>query len=71
MSENTMETILAVAREQVQARGYDGLNFREIASRVGIRSPSLHHHFLSKAALGTALARRYCADMQAALDALS
>jgi len=71
MSENTMETILAVARAQVQAHGYDGLNFRELASRVGIRAPSLYHHFPSKAALGAAVARRYCADMEAALDAVS
>lgn len=68
MSETTIESILAVARAQVQAHGYDGLNFRTLASQVGIRAPSLYHHFPSKAALGAAVARRYCADMRAALD---
>lgn len=71
MSETTLEAILTVARLQVQAHGYDGLNFRDIASRVGIKAPSLYHHFPTKAALGAAVARRYCADMQAALDAVS
>lgn len=71
MSETTVETIFTVARLQVQAHGYDGLNFREIASRIGIKAPSLYHHFPIKAALGAAVARRYCADMQVALDAVS
>lgn len=71
MSENTREKILAIARTQVQAHGYDGLNFRDLAARVGIRAPSFYHHFPSKAALGAAVARRYCEDAQAALDALS
>ena len=71
MSENTMENILAIARTQVQAHGYDGLNFRDIAARIGIRAPSLYHHFPSKAALGAAVTRRYCDDMKAALDAVS
>ncbi len=71
MSETTIESILAAARVQVQAHGYDGLNFRELASRVGIRAPSLYHHFPSKAALGAAVARRYCTDMRTALETVS
>lgn len=71
MSQTTLETILTAARMQVQAHGYDGLNFRELASQVGIKAPSLYHHFPSKAALGAAVARRYCDEMQAALDAVS
>lgn len=71
MSQTTLETILTAARMQVQAHGYDGLNFRELAAQVGIKAPSLYHHFPSKAALGAAVARRYCDEMQAALDAVS
>ena len=71
MSADTRETILAIAREQVQAHGYDGLNFRDIAERVGIRAASLYHHFPNKAALGAAVARRYHEDTQATLEALS
>lgn len=71
MSETTSEKILTIARMQVQAHGYDGLNFRDVAARVGIRAPSLYHHFPSKAALGAAVARRYCDDVKAALDAIS
>ena len=71
MSENTREKILEVARTQVQTHGYNGLNFRDLAARVGIRAPSLYHHFPSKAALGAAVAQRYCGDVQAALDGIS
>ena len=71
MSENTKEKLLAIARTRVQAHGYDGLNFRDLAAMLGIRAPSLYHHFPSKAALGAAVAWRYCDDVQAALDAVS
>jgi TetR/AcrR family transcriptional repressor of nem operon len=53
------------------ARGYGGLNFRDLADAVGIRAPSLYHHFPSKADLGAAVARRYWEDIAAALDAIS
>lgn len=71
MSPDTKEAILATARSQVQAHGYDGLNFRDVAARVGIRAASLYHHFPNKAALGAAVARRYNEDTEAALAALS
>lgn len=71
MSNTTREKILSTARTQVQAHGYDGLNFRDLAATIGIRAPSLYHHFPSKAALGAAVARRYCEDVQAALEAIS
>lgn len=71
MPADTKETILAIARAQVQAHGYDGLNFRYLSARAGIRSASLYHHFPNKAALGTALARRYREDTEAALEVLT
>ena len=44
------------------ARGYNGLNVRDIAAEVGIKAPSIHHHFATKADLGAAVARRYWED---------
>lgn len=51
--------------------GYSGLNFRDLARDVGIKSASIHYHFPSKADLGAAVARRYWEDNAAALDAMS
>jgi TetR/AcrR family transcriptional regulator, transcriptional repressor for nem operon len=66
----TREAILAAARSRAQAHGYLGLNFRDLANDVGIKGASIHYHFPSKAALGTALARRYREDSAAALEAI-
>ena len=57
--------------QSAQAHGYNGLNFRELATKVGIKPASIYHHFPSKADLGAAVARRYWEDTAAALDAIS
>ena len=67
MSE-TKEAILAAARSRAQAHGYTGLNFRDLADEVGIKSATLHYHFSTKADLGAAVARRYREDSVAALE---
>jgi TetR/AcrR family transcriptional repressor of nem operon len=68
---NSRETILAAARQTAQLHGYSGLNFRDLARDVGIKSASIHYYFPSKADLGAAVARRYWEDTAAALDAMS
>jgi len=69
MSE-TREMIMAIARPMVQARGYNGLSFRELAKRIGIKNASIHYHFPTKGDLGAALARRYREDAEAILEGL-
>jgi TetR/AcrR family transcriptional repressor of nem operon len=49
---DTRQQILQVARDLIQTRSYLGFSFQDIADQVGIRKPSLYHHFASKAALG-------------------
>ena len=71
MNANTKELILAAARRTAQARGYGGLNFRDLAADVGIKAASIHYYFPSKADLGAAVARRYREDSETALEALS
>uniref|UniRef100_B0SW13 Transcriptional regulator, TetR family n=1 Tax=Caulobacter sp. (strain K31) TaxID=366602 RepID=B0SW13_CAUSK len=58
----TRETIMAVARAMVQARGYNALSFREIAKDIGIKSASIHYYFPTKGDLGAVLAQRYTDD---------
>src|SRR6202000_2242274 len=70
MSANAREDILAAAKLVAQAHGYAGLNFRDLAQQVGIKSASIYYHFPSKAALATAVAKRYWEDSPAYLESL-
>lgn len=70
-SPSSREKILTAATKIAQARGYSGLNFRDLAADVGIKAASIYHHFASKADLGAAVAKRYWQDSAAALDALA
>ena len=58
----TRERILAEAAELFAARGYGATSTRDIAEAVGIRQPSLFHHFASKAAILTELLDRSLDD---------
>jgi len=51
----TRERILTEASRLFAERGYDGTSTRQIADAVGIRQPSLFHHFASKQAIMEAL----------------
>lgn len=53
------EEIMDVAEDLARSHGYNAFSFRDLATRVGIKSASVHYHFPTKADLGAALARRY------------
>ena len=40
--------LLDVAQELIQTRGFNGFSFRDIATHVRLRAPSIHHHLPSK-----------------------
>lgn len=56
---STADAILDCARTLIVTGGYNGFSYADIASVVGIRKPSIHHHFASKAELVQTLVTRY------------
>ena len=71
IKENAREAILLAAREAAMARGYGGINFRDLATKVGIKAASINYYFANKALLGEAVARRYWEDIARDLEAIS
>lgn len=52
---NTRASIIQSADELIRDKGYNAFSFVDIANLVGIRKPSVHHHFPHKADLGIAV----------------
>ena len=55
----TADRVLDAGQELIQTRGFSAMSFQDIASEVGIKKPSIIHHFPTKAELGVAIIRRY------------
>ncbi|RYD96526.1 MAG: TetR/AcrR family transcriptional regulator [Sphingobacteriales bacterium] len=51
----TRAAIIQSADELIRDKGYNAFSFVDIAAIVGIRKPSVHHHFPHKADLGLAV----------------
>lgn len=53
------EEVLEAARTMIQRVGVDGFSYADIAKQLNISSPSIHHHFPSKADLVAEVALQY------------
>ncbi len=67
----TAERILAAAEALFAERGYHGTTLRDVATRVGLRIPSLYNHFASKDALYAAVLERGIGPVVALLSELA
>ena len=61
--ESRYELILNTAAELIYQRGYHAVTMRELAKAVGIKMPSVYHHFVSKEQILYALAHRTMVDL--------
>lgn len=68
--EGTAARVMDVAEALIQQRGYGGFSFDDVARVVGIRKPSVHHHFRTKSHLVVALVQRYTERFESALAAI-
>jgi TetR/AcrR family transcriptional repressor of nem operon len=66
----TATRILDVAERLVQARGFNGFSYADVAAELGITKASLHYHFPGKAELGEALIDRYAKRFAEALRSI-
>ena len=61
------ERVVDAAEGLVQRRGYNGFSYDDVAIIVGIKKPSIHHHFPTKAELVAVVAQRYTHRFRTAL----
>ena len=61
------ERLVDVAQGLIQRGGYNGFSYEDIARVVGIKKPSIHHHFPTKADLVTVVTQRYMHRFREAL----
>jgi TetR/AcrR family transcriptional regulator len=63
---DTRDRVLQVAQTLFAERGYRGTSLRDISGRIGIKAPSLLHHFSSKDDLYLAVLDRIFTRLEAA-----
>lgn len=64
------DELVGAATELIQTDGVGALSFGEIARRVGIAAPSVHHHFRRRDDLIAAVADRYRRSFDERLSAI-
>ena len=67
---DTATKILDAGQFLIQTRGYSAVSFQDIATKVGIKKPSIIHHFENKCSLGVAIIQRYRSNFAEQLEAI-
>ncbi|HEX2839659.1 TetR/AcrR family transcriptional regulator [Hyphomicrobium sp.] len=68
---DTKQALLAEAEQLIRTMGYAAFSYADLSERVGIRKASIHHHFPTKEALGTAVIDSYLERFVAELETLA
>jgi TetR/AcrR family transcriptional regulator len=68
---DTRDRVLQVAQALFAERGYRGTSLRDIAKRIGIKAPSLLHHFPSKQQLYLAVLDKMFESLEDAANAVA
>lgn len=68
---DTRSRLIEEATHLVRTRGYSAFSYADLAQVVGIRKPSIHHHFPTKEDLGLALIERYTDVFMSRLEHIS
>jgi TetR/AcrR family transcriptional regulator len=68
---DTRERVLQVSQALFAERGYSGTSLRDIAKRIGIKAPSLLHHFPSKQQLYLAVLDKMFESLEDAANAIA
>ena len=71
MTIDTATRILDIAQDLIQKGGYNAFSFNHVAEQVGIKKPSVIHHFPNKPALGVAVVKRYRETFHRNLEAFA
>jgi TetR/AcrR family transcriptional repressor of nem operon len=66
----TAEKLIREAAQLIAHVGYNGFSYADLSERLGIRKPSIHHHFRSKADLAVAVVEQQRSVIRAQIDAL-
>src|SRR5258708_23650780 len=68
---DTRDRVLQVAQALFAERGYRGTSLRDIAKRIGIKAPSLLHHFPSKQQLYLAVLDKMFESLEDAANSIA
>lgn len=64
------QVVLDEATDAIRSRGVTGFSYADLADRIGVRAPSIHHHFRRKSQLVAAALERHQAKFREQVDAI-
>ena len=67
MQSDTRSALISVATGLIRQRGFNAVSYADLAEKVGIRKPSIHHHFPLKEDLGVEMVQAYTAAFESRL----